>query len=116
MTQTVSFINEYAQEIALLWCGALTVLVIFTLHRIRRISKLIQGIAGNTKVVKNTQKNQELSELSRGDGKGVNAPAVQAADDVQKPSDEMGVQVLQEQEQTKEQQKLLSEVLDEVFP
>ena len=30
---------------------------------------------------------------------------------MQKPSDEMGVRVLQEQEQTKEQQKLLSEVL-----
>ena len=35
---------------------------------------------------------------------------------MQKPSDEMGVRVLQEQEQTKEQQKLLSEVLDGVFP
>ena len=66
--------------------------------------------------MKNTQKNQELSELSRGAGKGVKTAAVQAADDVQKPSDEMGVRVLQEQEQTKEQQKLLSECLDEVFP
>ncbi len=116
MTQTVSFFIEYAQEMALLWCGVLTVLVIFTLHRIRRISKLIQGITGNTKAVKKTQKSQERSQLSRGDSIGVNAPAVQETDDMQKPSDEMGVRALQEQEQTKEQQKLLSEVLDEVFP
>lgn len=47
---------------------------------------------------------------------GVDTPGMQQTDAMQKPSDEMGARALQEQAQTKEQQKLLSEVLDEVFP
>lgn len=116
MTQTVSFFIEYAQEAALLWCGALTVLLIFTLHRIRKISKLIQGITGNTKALNRMQKSQGFSELSQENSMGVDTPGMQQTDAMQKPSDEMGARAQQEQAQTKEQQKLLSEVLDEVFP
>lgn len=99
MTQMVFFLTEYAEEFSVLLCSVGIVLLLVTLHRMKRITKLIQEIAGNTRDVR--QAGCERKEE--------NPPAsAQSAVDEQKTPENMPT--------TEENAKLLSEVLEEVFP
>lgn len=116
MTQAMDFLVGYAGELAVLWGAFVTVFLFVILHRMRKITKLMQGIAGNIKemgqALQQTGKEQEnrvdsvsqMKEQPRGDGQAdVWSDALEQATVSQDPK-------------AAEQQKLISAVLDEVFP
>lgn len=100
MTRMIFFLAEYAEELSVLLCGLMLVLLLVTLHRMKRITKLIQEIAGNTNDVRETKVQCELEE------KKPPVP-VEECNKGQKTVEDMLTQ--------NENADLLSEVLEEVF-
>lgn len=98
MTQ-MSFLTEHTGEFSVLFLSLIIVLLFVTLHRIKRITRMIQEITGNTKD-KDARASDELEEAGH-------------------------FLSLQEENETQETQEktlrntedaaLLSEVLEEVF-
>lgn len=92
MAQTMLFWAEYAEELSVLLCALVLVLLIVTLHRIKQITKLIQEIAGNTK-----ESGKIANQTERTDKCDVMSATEKEVEDFAA-------------------QELLAEVLDEVFP
>ncbi len=99
MTQILFFLTEYAEELSLFFCGSAIILLLVTLHRMKRITKLIQELAGNindTGPVRLEMKEKNkpvLEKNSIGESE---------------TEDDMLIK--------RENEELLSEVLKEVFP
>ncbi len=101
MTQTMLFLTKYAGELSVLLCSLVVVLLFVILHRMKRITKLIQEITGNTNDGKPVMVGQE--------GKKENHPVV-----INKSRD--GLEAANKELVTAENAELLSEVLEEIFP
>lgn len=100
MTQIMLFLAEYAEELAVFMCSLVIVLLLVTLHRMKRITKLIQEIAGNTNDVRQTREKCEEKEEMHS-----------------LPAENGGKQETSGVSPTREDNaELLSEVLEEVFP
>ena len=99
MTQIIFFLTEYAEELLVLLCSLVLVLLLVTLHRMKRITKLIQEIAGNT---------NEIGQVKCGMQKENHSVPAKKDDGEQETADNM----LKKEENA----ELLSEVLEEVFP
>lgn len=96
MMQVMEFLTLYAEELFLLMVSLAVILLLVTLHRMRRIAKLLRTIAGDTKQIVQEQR--------------VYTEVIQAQKEV------MGKARTKAVPKERTQEKLISEVLDEVFP
>lgn len=63
MAQISIFLTEYANGISVLFYGFTLILLLVTLHRIRRIEKQIQEITGNiNRIADQTEQRQEIQK------------------------------------------------------
>lgn len=101
MTQILFFLAEYAEECLVLLCSLILILLLVTLHRMKRITKLIQEIAGNTNDAGEGNVRRERKEEN-------NSVSVKKGG---REQDAAGGILTAE-----ENAELLSEVLEEIFP
>lgn len=116
MTQAMDFLAGYAGELAVLLGAFVTVLLLIVLHRIRKILKLMQGIAGNVKEPGQVLQQQEKEQEKRVDSVSQirEQPGGNRQPDVRGNAPEQ--ESVSQDPKAAEQQKLISAVLDEVFP
>lgn len=96
MMQVMEFLTLYAEELFLMVVSMIVILLLVTLHRIRRIAKSLQDIVSYTREIAHEQKTQQTV--------------------MQTYKEEVGQAKTEAVPKVKTQEKLLSEVLDEVFP
>ena len=101
MTQMMLFLAEYAEECSVLLCSLTLILLLVTLHRMKRITKLIQEITGNTNDVGQVNVRRERKEENH-------SVSAKCSNGEQEAAGEMLT--------TEENAELLSEVLEEIFP
>lgn len=108
MMQVIVFLAEYTEELLVVLCSLIIVLLIVTLHRMKRITKMMQGIVGNTKEkAMNTENKRHTihSETNRTSEREDGTALLSEHKNTDTP-----------QEIKAEQQELISAVLEEVFP
>lgn len=103
MTQIAFFLAEHTEELLVLWCCLIMILLFVTLHRMKQITNLIQEIAGNTKDIKDARQGNGLWEGKEKE----DIMLVKEAESKQETIAELPIK--------EEDEKLLSEVLGEVF-
>lgn len=113
MEQVIFSLTEYVGEIAAV-TGVFTIILLFAaLHRMRKIKKYIQGIAGNVEDMKARMQAVPMTEtagqaiLSEGQGAGNAGQAVESA---------RQAAGLQQTGGNMSPGQLIDEVLGEVFP
>ena len=113
MTQVMDFLAGYAGELAVLWEAFVTVFLLVILHRMRKITKLMQGIAGNVK-----EMGQALRQQGKEQEDSISQIKEQPGGDRQADvwSDMPEQATVSQDPKAAEQQKLISAVLDEIFP
>ena len=115
MMQIMSFLTRYADELSVLLCGLAIALLLVTLHRMRRIIKLIQGITGN---ISDENRNESARE-NTDDRHTLDAVRTEAENGL---TEEECAALLSDREggtremENTQPEDLLSAVLDEVFP
>lgn len=105
------FLTEYADELLLALCAIITILLLVTLHRIKRITKLIQEITGNLR-----KEEPDLNAYKSAD--------ILTEEEPTKLSEEEYAALFSEKTENKEQprsssaqqEELINAVLEEVFP
>lgn len=103
MEQIVFFLTEYAEEVLIFFCAFIMILLVVILHRIGNISKMIQD---NLLNIRTGQATIEKSQVDKPMLTPAEVEALLSEDEhIREPFEKVSMQP----------EKLLTEVLDEVF-